>query len=101
MSPRDLERRNRNLVGGDISGGTAQLHQQLVFRPLNGFARAETPIKNLLPRLGVGPSRRRGARRLRCQRRPRRPPAPPDPAHHAKRSSGPATVRRRQPGGPR
>ena len=48
MSPRDLERRNRNLVGGDISGGTAQLHQQLVFRPLNGFARAETPIKNLL-----------------------------------------------------
>ena len=48
MSPRDLERSNRNLIGGDISGGTAQLHQQLVFRPLNGFARPETPIKNLL-----------------------------------------------------
>jgi phytoene dehydrogenase-like protein len=47
MSPPDLERANRNLVGGDISGGTAQLHQQLVFRPLNGFARAETPIKDL------------------------------------------------------
>ena len=31
----------------DISGGTAQLHQQLVFRPLSGFARAETPIENL------------------------------------------------------
>jgi phytoene dehydrogenase-like protein len=47
MSPPDLERANRNLVGGDISGGTAQLHQQLVFRPAIGFARAETPIKGL------------------------------------------------------
>jgi phytoene dehydrogenase-like protein len=47
MSPHDLERRDSNLVGGDISGGTAQLHQQLVFRPLTGLARAETPIKNL------------------------------------------------------
>jgi phytoene dehydrogenase-like protein len=47
MSPVDLERADRNLIGGDISGGTAQLHQQLVFRPLNGFARAETPIENL------------------------------------------------------
>jgi phytoene dehydrogenase-like protein len=47
MGPHDFERRNANLVGGDISGGTAQLHQQLVFRPLNGFARAETPIADL------------------------------------------------------
>ena len=34
MSPSDLEARNANLVGGDISGGTAQLHQQLIFRPI-------------------------------------------------------------------
>jgi len=47
MSPLDLQRLDSNLVGGDISGGTAQLHQQLVFRPLTGFARAETPIKDL------------------------------------------------------
>ncbi|HZX54951.1 MAG TPA: hypothetical protein VFE86_09730, partial [Ilumatobacteraceae bacterium] len=47
MSPAGMERENRNLIGGDISGGTAQLHQQLVFRPLNGFARPETPIKDL------------------------------------------------------
>lgn len=47
MGPRQLEEADRNLVGGDISGGTAQLHQQLAFRPLNGFARAETPIRNL------------------------------------------------------
>jgi len=45
--PRDFECQDPNLVGGDISGGTAQLHQQLVFRPLTGFARAETPIKGL------------------------------------------------------
>lgn len=47
MGPIQMEERDMNLVGGDISGGTAQLHQQLVFRPLTGFARAETPIKNL------------------------------------------------------
>jgi phytoene dehydrogenase-like protein len=47
MSPKQLQGRDSNLVGGDISGGTAQLHQQLVFRPLTGLARAETPIKNL------------------------------------------------------
>jgi phytoene dehydrogenase-like protein len=47
MSPRDLEEANPNLVGGDISGGTAQLHQQLVFRPLGGRARPETPIPDL------------------------------------------------------
>jgi phytoene dehydrogenase-like protein len=47
QGPRDLERVNRNLVGGDISGGTAQLHQQLLFRPAHGFARAETPIRDL------------------------------------------------------
>lgn len=46
-SPRDLERANPNLVGGDVNGGTAQLHQQLVFRPVAGLARAETPIRRL------------------------------------------------------
>lgn len=47
QSPIDLEAANRNLVGGDISGGTAQLHQQLVFRPGIGLARPETPIRRL------------------------------------------------------
>lgn len=47
MSPPDLEAASRNLVGDDISGGTAQLHQQLIFRPVPGLARAETPIKQL------------------------------------------------------
>lgn len=47
MAPADLESRNENLVGGDISGGTAQLHQQLVFRPFAGWGRAETGIPGL------------------------------------------------------
>jgi phytoene dehydrogenase-like protein len=47
MTPHDLESADANLVGGDISGGTAQLHQQLVLRPTIGLARPETPIKRL------------------------------------------------------
>ena len=42
LGPRELEARNANLVGGAINGGTAQLHQQLVFRPVPGWGRAET-----------------------------------------------------------
>jgi phytoene dehydrogenase-like protein len=34
-------------VDGDVSGGTTQLHQQLVFRPVPGLARPETPVKRL------------------------------------------------------
>jgi len=47
FTPRDLERENSNLVGGAIGGGTAQLHQQLVFRPIPGWGRAETPVRNV------------------------------------------------------
>jgi phytoene dehydrogenase-like protein len=47
MGPRELEARNRNLVRGAINGGTAQFHQQLVFRPVLGLGRPETPIPGL------------------------------------------------------
>lgn len=47
LGPRELEARDANLVGGAINGGTAQLHQQLVFRPIAGAGRAETPIRGL------------------------------------------------------
>ena len=46
-NPRDLEAANANLAGGAVGGGTAQLHQQLVFRPVPGLGRPETPIKGL------------------------------------------------------
>ncbi|WP_432936268.1 phytoene desaturase family protein [Kribbella sp. CA-253562] len=47
LAPADLQARDANLVGGAVNGGTAALHQQLVFRPIPGLGRAETPVKGL------------------------------------------------------
>ena len=47
LTPPDLERRNANLVGGAIGGGTSAVHQQLIFRPMPGLGRPETPVKGL------------------------------------------------------
>jgi phytoene dehydrogenase-like protein len=46
-TPDDLEASNANLVGGDITGGTYTLDQQLVFRPFPGWFRYKTPIRGL------------------------------------------------------
>ena len=46
MSPADLERRNRNIVGGDINGGTMDL-SQLFFRPVKKLVPYRTPLKGL------------------------------------------------------
>ena len=45
--PGDKERGNPNLFGGAINGGSAAIHQQLVFRPTPGLGRADTPIDRL------------------------------------------------------
>jgi phytoene dehydrogenase-like protein len=47
LGPRELEARNANLIGGAVGGGTAQLHQDLIFRPVPGLGRAETGISGL------------------------------------------------------
>ncbi len=47
LGPRELEQRNANLVGGAINGGTSQLQQELVFRPVPGLGRAETGVRGL------------------------------------------------------
>lgn len=47
LTPAGMQARNANLVGGALNGGTAQLHQQLVFRPLPGLGRARTPVPGL------------------------------------------------------
>jgi phytoene dehydrogenase-like protein len=47
LTPRTFAQHDENLVHGALGGGTAQLHQQLVFRPTTGWGRPETPIKNL------------------------------------------------------
>lgn len=47
QSPADLMRADSNLVDGAVNGGTAALHQQLVFRPTPGTGRPETAIPGL------------------------------------------------------
>ena len=47
LTPRTLPEANQSLVNGALNGGTAQLHQQLVFRPVPGLARPETPVRGL------------------------------------------------------
>jgi phytoene dehydrogenase-like protein len=47
FSPSGLHRRDDNLDGGAIGGGTSQPHQQLVLRPFPGAGRPETPIAGL------------------------------------------------------
>lgn len=46
-APWQFQASNANLVGGAINGGTAAVHQQLVFRPTPGLGRPETPIAGL------------------------------------------------------
>ncbi len=46
-SPGRFDAEDPNLHEGAINGGTAQLHQQLVFRPVPGSGRAETPVAGL------------------------------------------------------
>ena len=47
LTPPRLQAANANLVGGATNGGTGQIHQQLVFRPVPGLGRAETPVAGL------------------------------------------------------
>ena len=47
FTPPTLEAANANLVQGAVNQGTSQLHQQLVFRPIPGLGRPETPVKRL------------------------------------------------------
>ncbi|MFF7896848.1 phytoene desaturase family protein [Streptomyces sp. NPDC007907] len=47
LAPPTLEALDGNLAGGAINGGTTAIHQQLVFRPLPGTGRPETPVRGL------------------------------------------------------
>ncbi len=47
FAPAGLQAENPNLDLGAIGGGTAQLHQQLIFRPVPGSGRPETPVAGL------------------------------------------------------
>jgi phytoene dehydrogenase-like protein len=47
VTPPDLEAMNANLVGGDLGGGSAQLDQELFFRPLFPYFRYRTPVRGV------------------------------------------------------
>jgi phytoene dehydrogenase-like protein len=46
LGPADLERRDANLVGGDVGGGSYRL-RQVVFRPLPSVSPYRTPLQGL------------------------------------------------------
>jgi phytoene dehydrogenase-like protein len=45
--PGELEGSDANLLGGALNNGSAQLHQELVLRPVPGLGRPETPVGRL------------------------------------------------------
>ncbi|GGT79510.1 phytoene desaturase family protein [Actinomadura citrea] len=46
-APPAFQDHDANLRGGALNGGTAMPHQQLLFRPVPGLGRAETPVAGL------------------------------------------------------
>jgi phytoene dehydrogenase-like protein len=46
LGPSDLQRRNANLVGGDVGGGSYKLGQ-VIFRPLPAISPYKTPLRGL------------------------------------------------------
>jgi phytoene dehydrogenase-like protein len=47
LAPATLQAHNANLLNGALNGGTSVLHQQLIFRPVPGAGRPETPVDGL------------------------------------------------------
>jgi phytoene dehydrogenase-like protein len=47
FSPKDLERENPNLIGGDSLGGSHHLDQFFLLRPIAGWSRYRTPVAGL------------------------------------------------------
>jgi phytoene dehydrogenase-like protein len=47
QGPAELQGHNPGLIGGAINGGSAAIHQQLIFRPVPGLGRADTPVDRL------------------------------------------------------
>lgn len=47
LNPTEIERRNPNLVGGDIYAGDCEIGQTYFWRPLAGYGSHETPVDGL------------------------------------------------------
>lgn len=46
-APPDLERANKNLIGGDLGGGSNAWNHQLLFRPMFPYFRYRMPVRRL------------------------------------------------------
>src|SRR5690606_29521846 len=93
LAPPDLEALDRNLHGGALNGGTTAMHQQLLFRPVPGTGRPETPVKGLyLASAGAHPGGgvhgAAGANAARAALRRRRAPGLPQAQRLLTRRSG-------------
>ena len=101
LGPHELEARDANLVGGAVNGGTSQLHQELVFRPVPAMrGRATTGLPGLYlasasahPGGGVhGAAGANAARAALWHRRTRRLPGrPASPSPSQSPSTSPST----------
>jgi phytoene dehydrogenase-like protein len=47
LGPPAMQRLNPSLVNGALNLGTAQIHQQLIFRPTPAMGRPSTPVRNV------------------------------------------------------
>ncbi|MBC6448028.1 phytoene desaturase family protein [Actinokineospora xionganensis] len=47
QGPAELRRHSLSVVDGAINAGTAAIHQQLIFRPVPGLGRPDTPVDRL------------------------------------------------------
>ncbi|MET9759117.1 NAD(P)/FAD-dependent oxidoreductase [Streptomyces sp. NPDC006372] len=79
LAPPTIEALDGNLAGGAINGGTTAIHQQLVFRPVPGTGRPETPVPGLFlassgAHPGGGVHGAPGANAARAALRRHRPP---------------------------
>ncbi|MFM9632376.1 phytoene desaturase family protein [Streptomyces galilaeus] len=79
LAPPTLQALDGNLRDGAINGGTAGIHQQLVFRPLPGTGRPATPVRGLFlasagAHPGGGVHGAPGANAARAALRRNRPP---------------------------
>ena len=95
-TPEQTEAENPSLVGGDLAGGSYEIDQQLVFRPVPEAQPLPQPGARAVRRRGVDASRRRRARHERTRRRPRAParpaPAPQRSGYGSSAASPPVIV---------
>lgn len=47
LGPHQMQAMDENLIKGALGGGTAGLHQQLIFRPVPGLGRADTAVRGV------------------------------------------------------